>query len=90
MQFVKHLFLYINLVWLLFINTNNNSFAQTQSFPDSSSHQKSFSGFNDGTGRNPLPEKPAVKNYWLPAAEIIGLNLGVWGYNKYLTKEGWS
>ena len=30
------------------------------------------------------------KNYWLPAVEVVGLNLGVWSFNKYLTKEGWS
>ena len=30
------------------------------------------------------------KNYWLPAVEVFGLNLGVWGYHKFLTKEGWA
>ncbi len=30
------------------------------------------------------------KNYWLPAVEVIGLNLGVWAYSEYLTSEGWS
>lgn len=30
------------------------------------------------------------KNYWLPAVEVVGLNAAVWGYHKYLTKEGWA
>lgn len=40
------------------------------------------------------PDSVAVfspeRNYWLPAAEVLGVNLGVWSYNRYLTKEGWS
>jgi hypothetical protein len=30
------------------------------------------------------------KNYWLPAASVIGLNFGVWGYHRYLSGESWS
>ncbi len=30
------------------------------------------------------------KNYWLPAVEVVGLNLGVWAYSEYLTSEGWA
>lgn len=30
------------------------------------------------------------KNYWLPAVEIIGLNMGVWAFNRYISSEGWS
>lgn len=30
------------------------------------------------------------KNYWLPAAEVVGLNFSVWAYSEYLTSEGWS
>ncbi|MEW6510187.1 MAG: DUF3943 domain-containing protein [Bacteroidota bacterium] len=30
------------------------------------------------------------ENYWLPAIEVVGVNLGVWSYNKFLTKAGWS
>lgn len=32
----------------------------------------------------------AEKNYWLPAIEITGINLSVWAFHRYLTKEGWS
>jgi hypothetical protein len=36
-------------------------------------------------------EKTTIKkNYWLPAVEVIGLNLGVWAYSEYLTSEGWA
>lgn len=40
----------------------------------------------DSVGLAPAPEK----NYWLPALEVAGVNLGVWSYNRYLSKEGWS
>ncbi|PKL84395.1 MAG: hypothetical protein CVV24_00215 [Ignavibacteriae bacterium HGW-Ignavibacteriae-3] len=30
------------------------------------------------------------KKYFLPAAEIVGLNFAVWGYHRYLSGEGWS
>lgn len=33
---------------------------------------------------------PRTANYWLPAAEVIGLNLGVWAYHRYISQEGWS
>lgn len=35
---------------------------------------------------------PAVddRHPWLAAGEVMGLNLGIWGYNRYLTREGWS
>ena len=33
---------------------------------------------------------PVEKNYWLPAVEVVGLNLGVWGYHRYLSGEEWS
>ena len=35
-------------------------------------------------------QEPTDKNYWLPAVEVIGLNFGVWAYNRYLSREGWS
>ncbi len=33
-----------------------------------------------------LPEK----RYWLAAGEVVGVDLGVWAFNRYLTKTGWS
>lgn len=30
------------------------------------------------------------KKYWLSAAEVIGLNIGVWAYHRYVSGEGWS
>ncbi|MEW6508874.1 MAG: DUF3943 domain-containing protein [Bacteroidota bacterium] len=30
------------------------------------------------------------KNYWLSAIEVVGLNFGIWAFNRYLTSEGWS
>ena len=35
-------------------------------------------------------EKKMSKSYWLPAAEVVGLNFFVLTYNEYLTKEGWA
>jgi hypothetical protein len=35
-------------------------------------------------------ESKIDKNYWLPAVEVVGLNLGVWAYSEYLTSEGWA
>jgi len=31
-----------------------------------------------------------TKHYWLAAGEVIGTNLTVWGYHKFLTKEEWA
>ncbi len=33
-----------------------------------------------------LPEK----RYWLAAGEVVGIDIGVWAFNRYLTKTGWS
>ncbi len=30
------------------------------------------------------------KNYWLPAVEVVGLNMSLWAYHRYLSAEGWS
>ncbi|MFA7289947.1 MAG: DUF3943 domain-containing protein [Melioribacteraceae bacterium] len=30
------------------------------------------------------------KNYWLPAVEVVGLNMSLWAYHRYLSSEGWS
>lgn len=34
--------------------------------------------------------KKNEKNYWLPGIEVVGLNLGIWAFNRYITTEGWS
>ena len=39
---------------------------------------------------NSVKKQKKEKNYWLPAVEVIGLNLTVLFYNNYLSKEGWA
>ncbi len=54
---------------------------------------------NYGIAASPAPEilkfnsdnrQKESKDFLLPAVEVIGINMGVWFYNKYLTREGWS
>ncbi len=35
-------------------------------------------------------EAKVEKNYWLPAAEVIGLNLVIWSYSKYVTQKDFA
>ncbi|HOJ06415.1 MAG: DUF3943 domain-containing protein [Ignavibacteriota bacterium] len=45
---------------------------------------------NNSDTSNSIMLNQVEKNYWLPAVEIVGLNLGVWATHRYLTKESWS
>ena len=35
-------------------------------------------------------ELKVIKNYWLPAVEVVGLNLSLWGYHNYIRKVNWA
>ncbi|MFA7420421.1 MAG: DUF3943 domain-containing protein, partial [Melioribacteraceae bacterium] len=77
------------LVILLISGFNGKkSFAQTNVQNELPS---GMSKFPFTSSQDSSVEKTTVKkNYWLPAAEVIGLNLGVWAYSEYLTSEGWA
>jgi hypothetical protein len=36
------------------------------------------------------PDFEVEKNYWLAAAEVVGLNIGVWAYTRYISGGSWS
>lgn len=38
---------------------------------------------------SPSMEIVNPKNYWLPAVEVAGLNIGVWSYSKFFTNRNW-
>jgi hypothetical protein len=81
----------IGLVVLSFIINTNISFSQTRLLKDNLMLQTDT--LDTKELRKPevfLTKEGVKKNYWLPGAEVVGLNLGVWAYNKYLTNEGWS
>ncbi|MDR2026849.1 MAG: DUF3943 domain-containing protein, partial [Prevotellaceae bacterium] len=35
-------------------------------------------------------QRSAKKNYWRPAVEIIGLNTGIWAFDRYVLNEDWA
>ncbi|MBZ0199721.1 MAG: DUF3943 domain-containing protein [Ignavibacteriaceae bacterium] len=55
------------------------------SLPSGLSKQSNFVK-NDSLSESILIEK----NYLLPAVEVVGLNMGVWAFHRYLSGESWS
>lgn len=75
---------------LFFFMVNLNSISIAQSFGETelpSGLSKSETVFEKDSIASKIENE---KNYLLPAAEVVGLNLGVWAFNRYLTSEGWS
>ncbi|KAF0149921.1 MAG: hypothetical protein FD143_2682 [Ignavibacteria bacterium] len=91
---MKHRILYMLVrpmffwLFLLFILEFTKTTAQINSYDElpSGMAKYPFSNSQDSSLQNAIVKK----NYWLPAVEVIGLNIGVWAYSKYLTSEGWS
>ena len=45
----------------------------------------SFAQFNSEVELPPVEKKP-----WVAAAEVFGLNVGVWAFDRYVLKEDWA
>ena len=75
-------------VAFILVSTSLNLFAQPKdyySLPSGLSHnQRLISGDTLTT------ELKVDKNYWLPAVEIVGLNLGIGAFNAYLMNEDFA
>lgn len=82
----KHAYLYplIILSWIPFWEAAAQSKLLKYSLASSPYYSAAWSA---DTISNDISEK---KNYLLPAAEVIGLNFGVWAYHRYLSGENWS
>jgi hypothetical protein len=81
----------ISLIILIIIITTDFSYSQIRLTTDKNVEQLLPSDtLKSESLELILSAKEVKKNYWLSAVEVVGLNFGVWSYNKYLTKEGWS
>ena len=75
-------------VAFILVSTTLNLFAQPMdyySLPSGLSHSQDSISVD-----TLIYELKVEKNYWLPAVEVVGLNLGVWGYHRYISGENWS
>ncbi len=73
---------------LFIIVQHSQTLAQIKNFKELPSGLAKFSSVES---QDTAATKNSIeKNYWLPAVEVIGLNFGVWAFNRYITSEGWS
>jgi len=81
---------YVKLFIVIFsINSFNINGQNSYFFTSHKAHTFPFEG-SRGDSYKEKSDATVEKDFIIPAFEVISINFGVWAYNKYLTKEGWS
>ncbi|MBN1300648.1 MAG: DUF3943 domain-containing protein [Melioribacteraceae bacterium] len=75
------------VAFIVFLLLCSNNSAQNDTYGNLPGE---FSSFKKNQDEASSDVNKNGKNYWLPAVEIFGLNITVWSYSKFISKEGFA